>query len=378
MTPRITPRLPPERPSLLPALDSARAPRGFGRARDAGSARRVRRSLRGFGGFGRELRLGVRDAPVGARRKNVARGGRRRRGEGTLDAADARELSVVCWSLATAAWDPSEAAWRAIDRGVERSVASERGGRATPQAVANILWATPRSDARRSARGAGAGDARNRRRRGGRRVTKSPSPRRRERALVVRRPRARAGRRRARGARVRGAAARARDDPPRRRQRRVGPGDARGRRGRRGGRTGRGTPARASTLDALDLAEVRLAPSMTAAEIGSAMVSRATRRKGRASASASASAGAARARPGEARREPTSRRGRERDEAWWRAVETAIARTFSDDRPTTEDSGSDSAGRSARSKPVADALWAYAAPPAADPARTLARRWTSR
>jgi len=61
--------------------------------------------------------------------------------EGTLDAADARELSVVCWSLATAAWDPSEAAWRAIDRGVERSVASERGGRATPQAVVtNILW----------------------------------------------------------------------------------------------------------------------------------------------------------------------------------------------------------------------------------------------
>jgi hypothetical protein len=55
--------------------------------------------------------------------------------EGTLDAADARELSVVFRSLATAAWDPSEAAWRAIDRGVERSVASERGGRATPQAV---------------------------------------------------------------------------------------------------------------------------------------------------------------------------------------------------------------------------------------------------
>jgi len=69
-------------PPSSPALDSARAPRGFGRARDAGSARRVRRSLRGFGGFGRELRLGIRDAPVGARRKNVARGGRRRRARG--------------------------------------------------------------------------------------------------------------------------------------------------------------------------------------------------------------------------------------------------------------------------------------------------------
>jgi len=99
---------------------------------------------------------------------------------------------------------------------------------------------------------------------------------------------------------------------------------------------------------------------MTAAEIGSAMVSRATRRRGRASASAGAGAGAGA--PG-GRRAANRRHGEggNADEAWWRAVETAIARAFSDDRATTEDSGSDSAGRSARSKPVADALWAYAA-----------------
>ena len=282
--------------------------------------------------------------------------------EGTLDAADARELSVVCWSLATAAWDPSEAAWRAIDRGVERSVASERGGRATPQAVANILW-------------------------GHAALGRAPSPRA-ARALETRIADAWG----AEGDEVLlprdvanalwsyvalelepGAAAReALESAARRLAPEMTPRDVanvawalamlEGGEGGEGGGRGGGTPARASTLDALDLAEVRLAPSMTAAEIGSAMVSRATRRRGRASASAGASAGAGAGASG-GRRAANRRHGEggNADEAWWRAVETAIARAFSDDRATAEDSGSDSVGRSARSKPVADALWAYAA-----------------